>query len=96
MQINLYILENYEKRLTSSGSINVATYRNVPPGKYQFMVKSVNSEEFGTKNVTTLEIEIQPPFWQSNFAIFLYLILLGAIGYFSYGLIMKFTRLNTL
>ena len=90
----MYILENYEKRWNLSGSINVATYRNVPPGKYQFMVKSVNSEGVWDKNVTTLEIEIQPPFWQSNFAIFLYLILLGAIGYFSYGLIMKFTRLN--
>ena len=90
----MYILENYEKRWNLSGSSNMATYRNVPPGKYNFIVKSVNSEGVWDANVTTLEIEILPPFWQSNFAILLYLIILGGIGYFSYGLILKFYRLN--
>jgi signal transduction histidine kinase/DNA-binding NarL/FixJ family response regulator len=90
----MYILENYEKRWNLSGSFNVATYRNVPPGNYVFKVKSVNSEGVWDNNVTTLEIEIKPPVWQSGFAIFLYLILLGIIGYFAYGLILKFYRLN--
>ncbi|MFA5046099.1 MAG: two-component regulator propeller domain-containing protein [Paludibacter sp.] len=90
----MYILENYEKRWNLSGSFNVATYRNVPPGNYVFKVKSVNSEGVWDNNVTTLEIEIKPPVWQSGFAIFLYLILLGIISYFAYGLILKFYRLN--
>ena len=90
----MYILENYEKRWNLSGSLNMATYRNVPPGKYTFLVKSVNSEGVWDDNVTKLEIEILPPFWQSNWAILIYLILLGAAGYFAYNLILKFYRLN--
>ncbi len=90
----MYILENYEKRWNISGSYNVATYRNVPPGKYTFMVKSANSEGVWDDQVTMLEIVIKPPFWQSTIAIILYLIILGAAGYFAYGLIMKFHRLN--
>ena len=90
----MYILENYEKRWSLSGSLSMATYRNVPPGKYTFLVKSVNSEGVWDENVTSLEIEILPPFWQSNWAILLYLILLGAASYFAYGLALKFYRLN--
>lgn len=90
----MYILENYEKRWNLSGSLNMATYRNVPPGKYTFLVKSVNSEGVWDDNVTKLEIEILPPFWQSSWAILIYLILLGAAGYFAYKLMLKFYRLN--
>ncbi|MDP4272378.1 MAG: ATP-binding protein, partial [Bacteroidota bacterium] len=90
----MYMLENYEKRWNVSGSYNIATYRNVPPGKYTFMVKSANSEGVWDDNVTTIEVIIEPPFWRSTIAILLYIILLGAAGYFAYGLIMKFHRLN--
>jgi signal transduction histidine kinase/CheY-like chemotaxis protein/AraC-like DNA-binding protein len=90
----MYILENYEKRWNLSGSFNMATYRNVPPGNYTFLVKSVNSEGVWDENVTSLEIEILPPFWQSNWAILIYLILLGGAAYFAYNLILKFYRLN--
>jgi len=90
----MYILENYEKRWNLSGTFNIATYRNVPPGKYTFMVKSMNSEGVWNDNVTKIEIEILPPFWQSSWAILIYLILLGATIYFAYNLVLKFYRLN--
>ncbi|MDD4992369.1 MAG: two-component regulator propeller domain-containing protein [Paludibacter sp.] len=90
----MYILDGYEKRWNVSGSYNLATYRNVPPGTYTFMVKSVNSEGVWDDNVTKLEIEILPPIWQSGWAIFIYMILLGAAAYFAYGLALKFYRLN--
>jgi len=90
----MYILENYEKRWNLSGSFNLATYRNIPPGKYNFMVKSVNSEGLWDNNITTLEIIIKPPLWQSSIAIILYLIIIGAIIYFTFRLISNFNRLN--
>jgi signal transduction histidine kinase/ligand-binding sensor domain-containing protein/DNA-binding response OmpR family regulator len=90
----MYMLDGYEKRWNVSGSYNLATYRNVPPGTYTFMVKSVNSEGVWDDNVTKLEIEILPPIWQSGWAILIYMILLGAAAYFAYGLALKFYRLN--
>ncbi len=90
----MYILENFEKRWNLSGSVNVATYRNVPPGKYIFMVKSLNSEGLWDAQVTKLLIVIHPPFWLTDFAIFIYFLILVALGYFALKLIRKFNNLN--
>lgn len=90
----MYILENYEKRWNIAGNFNVATYRNVPPGKYIFKVKTANSEGNWDDEVTTLEIVIKPPFWLSTWAFILYLLLAAVIGYFSYKLVIKIHRLN--
>ncbi len=90
----MYILENYEKRWNIAGAYNVATYRNVPPGKYIFKVKTANSEGNWDDQVTTLEIVIKPPFWLSTWAFVLYFLLASVIGYFSYKLVIKIHRLN--
>ncbi|MDP4269038.1 MAG: two-component regulator propeller domain-containing protein [Bacteroidota bacterium] len=90
----MYILENYEKRWNIAGNYNVATYRNVPPGKYLFKVKTANSEGNWDEQVTTLEIVIKPPFWLSTWAFILYLLLAGVIGYFTYKVVIKIHRLN--
>ena len=90
----MYILENYEKRWNSSGAYNIATYRNVPPGKYVFRVKSVNSDGVWSENETTLRIVIRPPFWASVPAYIVYFILLLLLAYFAFRLVLKFNRLN--
>lgn len=90
----MYMLDGFEKRWNMSGSANVATYRNVPPGDYTFMVKSVNSEGMWDDNVTKLEITILPPFYLSGFAIFLYLIIAAGAVYFTFRVITNFNRLN--
>lgn len=90
----MYMLENYEKRWNASGAVNVATYRNVPPGNYTFLVKSINNEGVWDDNVTRLEIEIHPPFWLSSFAIILYFLLLSGAAFFALRLIKKFNDLN--
>ena len=90
----MFILENFEKRWNISGSYNVATYRNVPPGKYIFKVKSVNSQGIWNDDETSLEIVIHPPFWLSTFAFIIYFILLVIAGYFAFKLVMKFNGLN--
>ncbi len=91
----MYILENYEKRWNISGAYNVATYRNIPPGKYTFKVKMVDSEGQVNEQVTAIEIIIRPPFWLTWWAYLLYLILLGAAGYFTFRVITKIQRLNS-
>ena len=90
----MYMLENYEKRWNVSGTVNTATYRNVPYGKYTFLVKSINNKGVWDNNVTKLEIDIQPPFWLSKIAILLYFILLVTAIYFAVKLIKKFNDLN--
>lgn len=90
----MFILENYEKRWNTTGAYNIATYRNVPHGKYIFKVKSPNSEGEWDDNFTSIEIIIKPPFYLSLWAYLLYLVLLVAIIYFAYKIVFNFYRLN--
>ncbi len=91
----MYMLENYEKRWNISGAYSVATYRNVPPGKYIFKVKMVDSEGNSNNQVTSIVIIIQPPFWLTWWAFVIYIILLATAGYFAFRVITKIQRLNT-
>jgi len=90
----LYILENFEKRWNASGSYNVATYRNVPPGEYTFRVKSIDADGHNPQEVTSVRIVVHPPFWLTWYAFVLYFLLLIGIIYVAFRLISKFNRLN--
>lgn len=89
-----YILDNYENRWNISSSNNRATYRNVPPGNYTFKVRVINSEGEWDKNITSIDIRIQPPIWKSGIAYFIYIILSITLLFFAYRIIFKFYQLN--
>ncbi|BDY06127.1 diguanylate cyclase [Ferrimonas sp. YFM] len=66
--------------LEANGNARVATYTNVPYGKYTFEVKS--SDELGHESpVRSLEVVILPPWWLSNVAKGLYALLILAMIY---------------
>ncbi|WP_417347880.1 EAL domain-containing protein [Ferrimonas sp.] len=66
--------------LEANGNARVATYTNVPYGKYTFEVKS--SDELGHESpVRSLEVIILPPWWLSNVAKGLYALLILAMIY---------------
>lgn len=50
------------------------TFRNLPPGKYQFLVKTRIRNQEWSDNVTRLEIIVSPPIWLSWWAKLLYVI----------------------
>lgn len=56
-----------------------ATYTALSPGTYKFRVKSTDSEGVWLDNERTIEVKILPSFWQSNFAKFLYFLLVVLI-----------------
>lgn len=54
-------------------SRNNATYSQLPPGNYRFMVKEISNDN--TRNeITSLEIRIYPPWWLSIYAYIFYLL----------------------
>jgi signal transduction histidine kinase/ligand-binding sensor domain-containing protein len=69
----LFMLENYEDTWHKYGTDNHAFYYNVPPGKYLFRVKSVNSN--GGLSEKTMSIIITPPWWQTGWAYSLFILL---------------------
>lgn len=50
---------------TKAGSRTYITYSSLPPGKYFFKVRGINSDGVISSNEATLSFEIVPPFWQS-------------------------------
>jgi ligand-binding sensor domain-containing protein len=60
---HLFMLENYDANWNLAGAERNATYFNVPPGKYVFRIKAVNS--FGVWAERTIDVIITPPWWST-------------------------------
>ena len=83
----------YDSEWSIPSAQNLATYRNLPPGKYQLQVKACNvAGVWGEES--TMEIVIAPPFWQTTWAYLIYLVFIGIVCYFSFHIIRNFNRLR--
>lgn len=70
-----YILRGFDKQWVRGTDNREATYSNVPPGTYQFLLREAGSED----NVSVLEIEVLPPWYRTNIAYIIYIILIFLI-----------------
>ncbi len=77
-----YILENYNSDWIYSRSDNVASYTNLPPGKYVFKANATNTAGKWSSHIKSLAIVILPPFWQTWWFISLCIIAVLALAYF--------------
>ncbi len=90
----VYMLKNYDEQWSLVSHLNSATYKNLPPGNYVFMVKGANSDGVWNDDVTELKIHISPPFWESWYAYIVYIILILIATYIIFKLVFKFNTLN--
>ncbi|MFN8155081.1 MAG: two-component regulator propeller domain-containing protein [Bacteroidia bacterium] len=60
-----YKLEGFDKDWISSGSGNVATYTNIAPGTYRFLVTGTNSDGVACLTPSSIKIIILPEWWQT-------------------------------
>lgn len=67
-----------DKWLSTQGEHSI-TFRNIPPGEYEFKVKSRIRNQEWLGNIATLKIVIHPPFWQSWWAKLIYAIIVCVI-----------------
>lgn len=89
-----YILENYDKEWNPVTQYNVATYKNIPTGKYVFKVKNVNNPYASEDVETTLYLTVVPPFWKSPTALLLYIVFCFVAGLFAVKLVVKMNKLH--
>lgn len=77
-----YKLEGFDKDWNIETKNRFATYTNLNPGKYIFKLRATNSDGVWSDNTKTLTIIITPPWWQTYWAIGLYIIIfvLGVWG----------------
>jgi serine phosphatase RsbU (regulator of sigma subunit)/streptogramin lyase len=72
-----YILENYDPGWRQVGRIRNAVYTNLDPGQYTFRVRAANSDGIWNEDGTSITINIQPPWWKTNWAYISYIFLAG-------------------
>ena len=80
-----YMLNGLENSWYTLTDPNNVTFRNLPPGKYQFQVKTRMRNQAWSDATTSLNIRIAPPlwltWWAKSFYILLSLIILFSILY---------------
>ncbi|QNN42773.1 hybrid sensor histidine kinase/response regulator transcription factor [Pedobacter roseus] len=74
-----YKLEGFEKSWNEI-SIPTASYTNLPPGSYTFMVKGLNNDGVSSANIRMISIIVKPPFYRSWWAYLIYFCVLTAIA----------------
>ena len=65
---------------TASAGYRIATYTNVPPGKYRLEVRSFFEGYPDDYSERTVDIRVHAPWYLQTWAYFLYLLLLGIAG----------------
>lgn len=69
----MYQLKGFNKEwLSLPEGVHSLTFTNLAPGKYILSAKAVNSDGYIGQDVSSLEIEVLPPFWMSWWAYLLY------------------------
>jgi signal transduction histidine kinase/ligand-binding sensor domain-containing protein len=67
----------------------LANYNQLPPGNYTFRVMCENADGIESKNITSLNIYIKPPFWKTGWFLGFIVIAIGVLIYFIHRLRMN-------
>ncbi|WP_243438252.1 two-component regulator propeller domain-containing protein [Fundidesulfovibrio soli] len=60
-----YMLEGFDASWVDSGQVHSATYTNLDPGSYRFLVKAANNEGFWGGETEILSAVVVPPYWRT-------------------------------
>lgn len=69
-----YILKGFDKDWHYVKNQRKATYTNLPPGDYEFVVKSINNDLFNNIPSKSIKFTILPPPWRTVWAYVIYFI----------------------
>ena len=76
-----YMLKGLENSWYTINEQNSVTFRNIPPGKYEFLVKARLHNQDWSEDTTSLRIHINPPLWLTWWAKLIYILITISIIY---------------
>jgi signal transduction histidine kinase/ligand-binding sensor domain-containing protein/AraC-like DNA-binding protein len=89
-----YMLEGFDEDWNCLGSRLSATYTNIDPGNYVFLVKASNSDGTWSSISEPLHITIKQIWWKTWWAILLYILLISAIVFFIFRIRVERVRIK--
>ena len=89
-----YQLEGYDRDWHYAGPHPVATYNEVPPGNYTFVVEAIDDANPTLQSSARLTIHILPPWWATWWACLIYLSVASLIAWLIVRTMLKMTRMR--
>ncbi len=89
-----YRLEGYDHDWHYTGTNRIASYTNVPPGSYQFVVEVMDATNPDSHSTREMTITILPPWWATWWAYLIYVVALAVAGYYTFRYIKYQIRLK--
>jgi two-component sensor histidine kinase/ligand-binding sensor domain-containing protein len=77
-----YMLEGLENEWCPPTFDEIASYSNLKPGKYRFLVKAIDSKGNDISNIEEFNFEITEPFWNSWWFILLSALTIVSLSFF--------------
>lgn len=78
----MYKMDGFDKEWINAGTNNYATYTNLNPGTYTFMVKGANCDGIWNEKIKSIKIIITPPFYRTWWFISTMLLLFTGLAIF--------------
>ena len=89
-----YRLEGFDRDWRYSGIHRVGSYNEVPPGKYTFVVETIDDANPLLHSKATMTICILPPWWATWWAYAIYLCLAALVAWIIVRTILQFNRMR--
>ncbi len=89
-----YQLEGYDRDWRYAGPHPVASYNEVPPGNYTFVVEAIDDANPTLQSSARLAIHILPPWWATWWAYLIYLSVASLIAWLIVRTMLKMTRMR--
>ena len=77
-----YKLDGFDKKWIRAGKEHKAYYGNIAPGEYVFQVRASNNDGIWNQAGRSIRVVIAPPYWRTNFAYAVYILLFGLILFY--------------
>lgn len=89
-----YRLLGFEEEWNFVGDQRRTTYTNLSPGEYEFQVMSANNFGIWNEELTTLTIQIIPPFWRTIWFMILMAVIILGVSMSTYSYRMNLVRIE--
>ena len=89
-----YRLEGFDRDWRYSGPHRVASYNEVPPGTYTFIVETLDDANPTLHSAASMVIRILPPWWQTWWAWCVYLVIAVLIAWLVIRTVLQINRMR--